>query len=466
MTFPLPNPTTNPPEWSTDPLTLKSLRQNLISKLVIKTPIESDVAQQLAQISETLNRSAATETTTFENGSISTSATGSANLLTRQIERALSQVLGRTPGQGTESFVKALNDAFPAAADGSIITIPSRSAVSLTSPQNGNGAAMVGQLSVQQANLYRQGSLIASDALRVLASLEPFDPTADLDAVEALRTLIQSQISSLVEELGRLDQPRLERVNTYFSMLKKSLDELGHRIRLTRQIMRGNPSGNPNGVFPVTINDEAQTAAYELLKNYVRTLEVIWQDYAGNLTESESLSGRYSERLSRVNIMLPVIAESNCSFMNAMDAVGFTTNERRSDAALFTSLGSEFTLSIELPNETYNRVRLADITVNDFNDWIDRLTNHEAPSLLASSGRFGLDFVTDQADTLFWVIGFVLDFLKPSEGDPNRDQRLNAQERLLGRVLSFDRVEQSLKELLFQLSTLADLGVVNSQSSF
>lgn len=474
MTFPLPVTTATPPEWSTDPVKLRELRQALIEKLVIKLQVgDSEIAQQLAQISETLNRSAATETTTFENGSISTSATGSANLLTRQVERALAQVLGRTPGQGSDGFIKALNAAFPTATDGNVISTPARSAVSLHSPQNGGKRdAMIGQLSVQQANLYRQGNIIATDALQVLAGLEPFDPTADVDAVEALRTLIQSQISSLVEELGRLDEPRLERVSTYFSTLDKSLDELGRRIRLTRQIIMGNPSGNPvSDVFPVTINDEAQTAAYELLKNYVATLKIIWQKYIDSLSESEVVSGRYSERLSRVNVMLPVVTGSNHSFINAMDAIGFTTSERRSDAALFTTLGSEFTLSINLPDGTSSRVKLADITVNDFNDWIDQFTNVEAPSLLGSSGRFGLDFVTDQADTLFWVIGFVLDFLKPPAagntriGELERTQRVNAQERLLGRVLSFDRVEQSLKELLFQLSTLADLGVANSQSS-
>lgn len=475
MTFPLPGITTNPPKWITDPVILRGLRQDLINKLVIKLQVGDDrIAEQLAQISETLNRSAATETTTFENGSISTSATGSANLLTRQVERALAQVLGRTPGQGSDGFIKALNAAFPTTNNGNVISTPARSAVSLYSPQNGgNGDAMVGQLSVQQANLYRQGNIIAADALRVLAGLEPFDPTADLDAVEALRTLVQSQISSLVEEFGRLDEPRLERVNTYFSTLAKSVDELGRRIRLTRQIIRGNPSGNPiDDVLPVTINDEAQTAAYELLKNYSSTLRIIWQNYVESFSESENVSGRYSERLSRVNIMLPVLTESNHSFINAMDAIGFTTCERRSDAALFTTLGSGFTLSIDLPDDTSSRVQLADITVNDFNDWIDRFTNVEAPSLLSTSGRFGLDFVTDQADTLFWIIGFVLDFLKPpAVGDTRVDpqeriQRVNAQERLLGRVLSFDRVEQSLKELLFQLNTLADLGVVNSPSFF
>jgi hypothetical protein len=464
MTFPLFF-SDNPPAWISDPEQLKNLRRNLINQLVIRQDIGFDpVAQQLAQISETLNRSAATETTTFENGSISTSATGSANLLTRQVERALAQVLGRTPGQGSNGFVKALNDAFPMTANGNIVSTPSRSAVSLYGAEN-NGGVMVGQLSVQQANLYRQGNIIGTDALRVLAGLEPFDPTADIDAVEALRTLIQSQISSLVEEFGRLDQPRPERVNVYFSTLDRSVNDLGQRIRLTRQIIRG-VSGNPDAVFPVTLNDEAQTAAYELLKDYVATLKTIWLNYIEE-DVSEQLSGRYSERLSRANILLPVVAGSNQSFMNSMDAIGFTSSERRSDAALFTTLGLEFTISIDLPLGTARTVKLPDITVNDFNEWIDRFTSLDAPSILSSSGRFGLDFVTDQADTLFWVIGFVLDYLKPPalrDGNEQitpdeRTQRTNAQDRFLGRVLSFDRVDQSLKELLFQLNTLADLGI-------
>jgi hypothetical protein len=468
MTFPLPL-SDNPPAWISDPAQLKGLRQKLIDQLVIKLEVKGNlVAEQLAQISETLNRSAATEITTFENGGISTSATGSANLLTRQVERALAQVLGRTPGQGSNSFVKALNDAFPMTANGDIVSTPSRSAVSLYGPEN-NGGVIVGQLSVQQANLYRQGNIIGTDALRILASLEPFDPIADIDAVEALRTLIQSQISSLVEEFGRLDEPRPERVNVYFSTLVRSVDDLGQRIRLTRQIVSGFVSGNSDDVFPVTLNDEAQTAAYELLKNYVATLNTIWLSYIAE-DESEQLSGRYSARLSRSNILLPVIAGSNQGFMNSMDAIGFTISERRSDAALFTTLGSEseFTLSIDLPLGL-RTVKLPDITVNDFNEWVDRFANLEAPSILGSSGRFGLDFVTDQADTLFWVIAFVLDYLKPpvppdqgqvdSITPEERTQRTNAQDRFLGRVLSFDRVDQSLKELLFQLNTLADLGV-------
>jgi hypothetical protein len=69
-----------------------------------------------------------------------------------------------------------------------------------------------------------------------------------------------------------------------------------------------------------------------------------------------------------------------------------------------------------------------------------------------------LRFVTDQADTLFWTVAAVLYAITPDPKNPNAPQRRN-QSKLLGKVLSFERVQQTLSELVFQLDTLADLGV-------
>jgi hypothetical protein len=148
-----------------------------------------------------------------------------------------------------------------------------------------------------------------------------------------------------------------------------------------------------------------------------------------------------------------VLADSNASFMAAMDSIGFTQSERRSDTALFSQLGSSVNLNEiirpVLQNVSLGSVPVPDITVNDFNDWVDRFTTIEAPSILTTSGKFGLDFVTDQADTLFWVIGIVLYALKNNS---------NGGSPLLDKVLSYERVKQTLSELLFQLNSLADLG--------
>jgi hypothetical protein len=471
---------------------LQIMRQVLLSQLfppqtVVKDP--TDIPQQLAQIAQVLGRSAGNEPTIYDNGSFRSSASGNANILTQQVERALTQVLGRTPGRGYDGFVNALNCAFPTDAYGKVMTTPTKSVVSLAGngnysnvgdgfyssaslgnyPGAGSGyapastnSAGVGQLSVEQANLYRQASINAADALRVLEALQPFDPIADIDAVEALRALIRSQINTLVDEFGRIDEPRLERVETYLNTLDGSIKQLGEQARLVDR-------NDAPEVFPVTLSDETQVAGFELLTNYTKTLRDIFKNFRNTTTNvvETTVTGRYSERLSRSYIMLPVIADSNTSFMAAMDSIGFTASERRSDAALFSILGSPQknnrppnATDIRLPlfgilePDTDFSLLLPDITVNDFNEWVERFSTIEAPSILSASGQFGLDFVTDQADTLFWVIGIVLDAIK--------DQ---SNSLLLDKVLSFERVQQTLSELLFQLDTLADLGVGSTTES-
>jgi hypothetical protein len=449
MTFPLPTSISEGIEtnWASDPKSLKKLRQAFIQTQFIEQSVEEDsTAQRLAQIAQVLGRSATNESTAYENGAVTTGATSSASQLTRQVERALTQVLGRAPGRGTDGFIQALNAAFPSNGNGQVMSKPARSVVSLYSSSSAEtGKSLTGQLSVEQANLHRQASILVADALRVLENIESFEPTADRDAVEALRSLVQAQLNSLAEEFGRLDEPRRDRVNILFKTLRQSLQQLGQISRLSSET-----GINPN---LVTTEDESQVAAFELVKSYASTLYEIWKKYTEN-TESERVSGNYSERLSHVSVMLPVIADSNASLMAAMDSVGFTESERRANVAAFNNLGdSSFTLNFDVLLQPF-RLTLPDITINDFSEWIDRFTTLEAPSILSTSGRYGLEFVTDQADTLFWVIGLLWYYFKNNN---------DAKGRYLGRILSFDRVNQCLNELIFQLNALADLSVPLSE---
>jgi hypothetical protein len=91
------NPTENgifPANKSTHDLC--QLRQNLLSEIYLK-PESTPEDPALTQIAKTLGQFAGNEPTAYESGIVQTSATGSANLLTRQVERAITQVLGRGP---------------------------------------------------------------------------------------------------------------------------------------------------------------------------------------------------------------------------------------------------------------------------------------------------------------------------------------------------------------------------------
>lgn len=468
-------------EISLTPENLQKLRQSFIDKLFGSSatiagtlPGQALIADQLAQITRVLGRSAGNETTVYDNGSVRSGVSSAASSLTLQVERALTQVLGRSPGRGPDGFISALNSAFPTAKDGQVMMQPARSLVSLHSPIT---EGSTGQLSVEQANLYRQASIIGSDTLKVLDGLTPFDPKADIDAVEALRALVRSQIRSLIDEFGRLDEPRKQRVDTYFKTLL-GRDETGredgylYRLGEEAHLGRGEAFGLELKVVPVTLEDETQVAGFELLIGYVTTLLQSWRNYEAAKTSTSPIAGRYSDRLSRTSIMLPVIADSNASLMSAMDSIGFTQSERRSDSALFSNLQAP-TEDPEIPGKitlgnTQAAIILPDITVNDFDEWVDRFTSLEAPSVLSTSGQFGLDFVTDQADTLFWTIGVVLYAVLPQKDQAGRLLSNRNQGKLLGKVLAFERVQQSLSELIYQLDTLASLGVgsISSERPF
>jgi hypothetical protein len=421
----------------------RQCRTNL--KELVNAPIAVDgstapdgfkaLQEPLVYLANTFSRYAGNQETVYDNGSSSSSSAGIASPLERQVERAITQVLGRSTGRNPESFVRALQDAFPTKADGQISFTPSRSTLSLyggsSSMSGAIGTGLSGQISAEQSTLYRQSSIIAADAIKVLSGLQPFTPVADLDRVEALRALVKSQITSLVDEFGRPDTPRAQRVDTYFDALKGPngfLGQFGRSALLERSL-----------ATPTTTADESQVAGYELLKNYIDTLEATWNRYLAQTDPNQPVNVLlFSERLARASVLLSAVAGSNASFIAAMDSVGFTEQERRSNAAKFTTMGTD---EPELP----------DITVNDLNDWLDRFATMEGPYLLADSGQYGLDFVTNQADKLYLVVVPILTHIRTA-----RSLNLNSMS-LLAKVLLHERVSWSLDELLEQLKALADL---------
>lgn len=427
----------------------------------------------LSDLLGSFKRFAGNQQTAFDSGSVRSNASSSGNLLERQVERAISQVLGRSPGRGADSFISALNDAFPVTADGrQITTTPSRSIVSLYSPGSNGSSSGVGQLSAKQAALYRQTSIVANDGLKVLESLATFVPQADKERVEALRALIRSEIKALIEEFGRVDEPRPARVQTYLNALELNLAEFGERTFFN------------DPMLVATVDDESQTTGFELLKSYVHILRTTWNSFSQS-DQSRRYSYSLSERVERASVLLPVIAQGNTDFENAMESVGFNESERRSRATKFTTLAaSRVSISqiVAPPDESRSTLRgamfterdsstsrnfnapdgsqsgvnqlsdwLPNITVNDLTDWLDRFTNTEGPAVLDNSGQYGLEFVTDQADKLFWTIAPIVSHLKTTSSITSSSRST------LEQILSNERVSWSLDNLLSQLNALADL---------
>lgn len=467
---------------------LKVLRsavlQNIFASTVPSTGGDNGpTVQVLNDIANSFSRYAAYQQTAFDNGAVRSTASSDATSMERLVQRALNQVLGRAPGSSPSSFMNALNGAFPSvpSSEGQqVVFTPARSVVSLYQPGTyGNGAypgasngmgsypsnaygtmtpstdGFGGTISARQANLLRQASVTSADALRVLGGLTPFVPEAETDQVDALRALIRSEINALVDEFGRVDEPRKERVLAYFSALKIHVAGFGRRSFLD------DPSR------AVTVDDETQVAGFELLRSYTRTLREAWDTFY-NVDTLSPRSFSLSERVERANVLLPVVAQVNNDFQAALDSVGFTESERRSLAARFDTLSGykTFTPPSQLkqngagaipptPTQLFGKTDtfLPDFTVYDLTEWVDRFSSIEGPGILADSGQYGLDFVTDQADRLFWVVVPIVAHLELNDvTSPGASPSLE-------QVLSNERVHFALNNLLGQLNSLADLSV-------
>lgn len=440
---------------------LQSLRAGVLAQLFVPTaavgaPQPDANTPILNDIANSFSRFAAYQQTAFDKGVARSSSNNDSSIMSRQVQSAINQVLGRGTGGGS-SFIAALNSAFPTVvtSDGpQVIPMPSRSMVSLYQPggsSNGtytagstgsalipaNGYATVaanaysGTLSAPQANLYREASIIANDSLRVLASLTPILPEAIPEQVEGLRALVSSEINSLVVEFGRVDEPRKERVLSYFASLRTNLTDFGRRAFLDRSIP------------PTTVDDEAQLAGFALLRSYVGTLRNAWDTYYNYISSSSHPS--LSEQVDYASILLPVVAQVNNDFAAALDSVDYPETERRTQASRFTRLATLLS-RLHIPPGS-----LSNITVYDLTEWIDRYASIEGPNILADSGQYGLDFISDQANQLFWVIAPVIAILKANENNTVTDSLMLVQ------VLSNERVRFALNTLLSQMNELANL---------
>jgi hypothetical protein len=94
---------------------------------------------------------------------------------------------------------------------------------------------------------------------------------------------------------------------------------------------------------------------------------------------------------------------------------------------------------------------LPNITIYDLNEWVDRFATLESPAMLSQSGYYGLNFVAEQADKLFWTVGGVIAYVKSSK--PLAPGQVSPLEQLL----SSERVIQAMNNLFIQLDALADL---------
>ena len=184
-------------------------------------------ATAVDRLANAFSRYAGTNQTAFDSGAVRTTAVGGVNILERQVERAFAQVLGRAPGRGTAELYQRAHRGVSARLHRRRFAIPfpkhdpdvrQRWLRHGTRRAPGDLRRFVRSAFRDQASLHRQASVIATDALRALDTIQSFSNLAESERVEALRARFAPKSKASSTKWDALTTAP-ERINAYFAAL-------------------------------------------------------------------------------------------------------------------------------------------------------------------------------------------------------------------------------------------------------
>jgi len=271
--------------------------------------------------------------------------------------RAVADVLGWKPKAGdVKGFVGALNQAF------TLTDFEGHVDATWTPRTYAVQTDLSGGITGAQASMYSRAKEALDQALPLLEGLYTLDPEADAEDVAALKSVAQSQLSELVNELALPGGPRVTRVNQYFGLL------------LGPETFPSSPQPNQ----PLLTTDPDQVGGSlgnlrdELGLNFTR------QDFVNTVADEQNLSNfrilsdytTFGTQLVLLSRQLSVVAES-------VDEVRFTLD------SVFIGPAERQTLPLNFPGED-------GLFLEDLFNWIQNFAAEEGPRLIQDGGKFGV----------------------------------------------------------------------------
>lgn len=292
--------------------------------------------------------------------------------------KAVSEVLGWKikPGD-TKGFIGALNQSF------TLTEVEGHIESKWTPRTYAAQTDLSGGITGAQASIYARGKEALDQSLPLLDGLYTLDPEADAEDVKALKAVVKSQLTELVNELGFISGPRIARVNQYFSLLlidtdagtsfppmpKPDPDQIGGTLGNLRDVLGLNFDTQD---FVNSVEDEQDLSNFRILADYVTSLAQSWINNLPffGLNAPKPFFGTQLILLSR---QLSVVAES-------VDEVRFTLD------SVFIGPAERQTIKVNY----FAATGLKAIFLEDLLSWIHDFSTEEGPRLIQDGGKFGV----------------------------------------------------------------------------
>lgn len=302
----------------------------------------------------------------------------------RFVDAALTEVLGRRLKTDDPTAIRAtLERAFSA------VRVDGRTRYTWTPRSYAVQTELGGEVTGAQASIYHRAKLAIEDALPLLEGLTALKPDADAQEVEAVRSIIQTELNELVAELGVEGGPRIQRVDDLFDLLDDQLKRLKRVFGLRRGAV-------------VTVEEEQNLTNFLVVRDHVLGLAATWRGADGFRSH---FTGGGSQFLGTQFVLLAralsVVAESVDEASQAMDAVLLGPAERqtvRIDLPEFILLDDERRPTI--PDASGQATAPPSMLVDELLSWIARFATEEGPSLIQLAGRRGVAAIQPTAERL------------------------------------------------------------------
>jgi hypothetical protein len=302
------------------------------------------------------------------------SAPSAGSDLGQQVENTLREVLNwRSSGfQGdAKGFVTALKQSF------SIRQIEGHTEFTWTPRSYSSVQTGLGALTGAQASIYSRAKVALDQSLPLLEGLYPLKADADPQDVEALRAIVRSGLTELVNELGIEGGPRVLRADSLFRQL------LGPQLEVSGETSDLDPEKSQLGQFADvfglrreqinTIDEEQNLTNFLILVDYVSGLRQSWIAQRGFFTRSHDAHPFLGTQLVLVQRSLAVVAESVQEVYMAMDSVFLGREERQ---------------VVEL--RYHDEHQKSALFVAELLSWIEQVASSEGPQLIRDGGKKGV----------------------------------------------------------------------------
>jgi hypothetical protein len=263
-------------------------------------------------------------------------------------------------------------------------------------PQNYMVQADLGEITGAQASIYARAKVSLDQSMPLLDGLTLLGaPQFDVEDMEATRALVRTELTDLVGELGKVGGPRIQRVDSLFTLLlgqtpEKALEDptnVGGQLKILAErfgLLRENVN---------TIDDEQDLTNYLILVDYVGSLYQTWTAQRPFFVGTAQSGPFLGTQLVLISQTLDALAESVQAAYDAMDSVFFGPSERQATRLDFP---------IGEPS----------MTVSDLLSWVDDFATKEGLQLLQEGGKDGLVAFSATINKLQFLV-----FLATKESD-------------------------------------------------